>query len=81
MPYWTVDAISTLPDKLKPIPGVVLDPFGGSGTTGLVAKNLMRRWALIDIGHAYLDEQVKVRTGQGMPSKQLDDLPLFSNEN
>lgn len=60
------------------IPGIVLDIFGGSGTTGMVAKSLLRRWALIDIGRGYIDEQMKIRTGQGTPSKALDDLPLFS---
>lgn len=60
------------------VPGIVLDIFGGSGTTGMVAKELMRRWVVMDISHPYLDEQAKVRTGTGMPSKALDGLPLFS---
>jgi len=62
----------------KHIPGIVLDIFGGSGTTGMVAKELMRRWVVMDISHTYLDEQAKVRTGTGMPSQALDGLPLFS---
>jgi hypothetical protein len=70
--------LATCEHKGEPIPGIVLDIFGGSGTTGMVAKGLMRRWAVMDISRPYLDEQAKIRTGQGMPSKALDDLPLFS---
>ena len=49
-----------------------------SGTTGMVAKELLRRWVVMDISRPYLDEQAKVRTGTGTPSKALDELPLFS---
>ena len=61
-------------------PGIVLDIFGGSGTTGMVAKELMRRWVVMDISRPYLDEQAKVRTGTGTPSKALEGLPMFENE-
>jgi DNA modification methylase len=37
-------------------PGVVLDPFVGSGTTPKVARKLGRRWIGIDISEAYLKE-------------------------
>lgn len=59
------------------VPGIVLDPFGGSGTTGMVAKQLMRRWVVMDISMPYIDEQAKVRTGEGTPSIGLTGLPLF----
>lgn len=36
-----------------PIDGVVLDPFGGAGTTGLVAEKLDRKWILIELSEAY----------------------------
>lgn len=58
-------------------PGIVLDIFGGSGTTGMVAKQLMRQWVVMDISRPYLDEQAKIRTKTGTPSKGTDGLPLF----
>ena len=36
-------------------PGVVLDPFGGSGTVGRVARRLGRRFILIDIKPEYCE--------------------------
>ena len=36
-----------------PVGGMVLDPFGGAGTTGLVAKQLGRRATLIELNPAY----------------------------
>lgn len=43
--------------------GVVLDPFGGSGTTGKVAGELGRKWILFDRSQAYA-EIAKRRTAQ-----------------
>ena len=60
-------------------PGIVLDIFGGSGTTGMVAKELLRRWVVMDISRPYLDEQSKIRTRTGTPSKTLEGLPLFED--
>jgi DNA modification methylase len=37
-----------------PIPATVLDPFAGSGTTGMVAQRLSRRAVLIDLSVEYL---------------------------
>ena len=37
-------------------PAVVLDPFAGSGTTGLVANRLGRRAILIDLSADYIDQ-------------------------
>lgn len=34
---------------------LVLDPFNGSGTTGIVCKNLKRRYIGIDIDAEYLE--------------------------
>ena len=37
------------------IPATVLDPFSGSGTTGMVALNLGRNYIGIDLNPDYLD--------------------------
>ena len=35
-------------------PGIVLDPFGGSGTTGIVSKHLKRKAILIELNAEYI---------------------------
>jgi DNA modification methylase len=39
----------------EPVPCAVLDPFGGSGTVGLVASRLGRDATLIDLSRKYVD--------------------------
>jgi DNA modification methylase len=34
---------------------LVYDPFGGSGTTGIVAENLNRKWVMSEIHKKYID--------------------------
>lgn len=51
------------PRLRDPIPATVLDPFAGSGTTGLVAQSLSRRAILIDLNPEYI-EQALTRTQQ-----------------
>jgi DNA modification methylase len=46
---------SALPAS-RPVPATVLDPFAGSGTTGLVAQRLSRRAVLIDLNADYLGQ-------------------------
>ena len=41
------------------LPGVVLDPFAGSGTTGRVAKDLGRKAILIEIEERYCEIAAK----------------------
>lgn len=53
-----------------PIGGTVLDPFGGSGTTGLVADRLQRSATLIELNPEYVVMAAR-RVDQGA-------LPLFS---
>jgi DNA modification methylase len=60
------------------VPGIVLDPFAGTGTTGMVAKELGRRWIAMDISMPYLDDQARYRTKWGVQKTKVDDLPLFS---
>ena len=51
------------------VPAVVLDPFSGSGTVGLVAQRLHRDAILIEINGEYCDmAELRIR----------DDVPLFS---
>jgi DNA modification methylase len=38
-----------------PLDGVVLDPFGGSGTTGIVAANNSRNSVLLEVNKEYID--------------------------
>jgi DNA modification methylase len=49
--------------------GTVLDPFGGAGTTGLVADRLQRSAVLIELNPAYIDIAQRRITG---------DAPLFA---
>jgi DNA modification methylase len=46
-----------------PAGGVVLDPFGGSGTVGLVAEHHARNWLLFDLNPKYA-AIAKKRTAQ-----------------
>jgi DNA modification methylase len=41
---------------VDPIPATVLDPFAGSGTTGMVSQSLSRRAVLIDLSMDYLGQ-------------------------
>lgn len=70
----------------SPKGGIVLDPFNGSGTTGLVAQQLGRRYVGLDLSFAYL---MLARERLGMitleewtngikASDNHADLPLFS---
>jgi hypothetical protein len=52
-----------------PLGGRVLDPFGGSGTTGLVADRLKRNATLIDLNRDYVE----------MARNRIEiDAPLFA---
>jgi DNA modification methylase len=76
----TPDAhFATFPSKLVqpcilagcPAGGVVLDPFGGSGTVGRVAEDLGRHWLLFDLSPDYA-EIAKRKTAQtGLLSRCL----------
>jgi hypothetical protein len=63
--------------QTEAMPGIVVDPFVGSGTTVMVAQQLLRRGIGFDLSMEYLDLQATLRTGIGSPSNQLDNLPLF----
>lgn len=60
--------------------GVVLDPFGGAGTTALVALRHGRRAALIELNPAYAQmSRRRIETEWRVPQKtEIEDLgPLF----
>jgi DNA modification methylase len=44
--------------------GTVLDPFSGSGTTGLAAGKHGRRYVGIDLSSEYLDLSLRTRLSQ-----------------
>jgi site-specific DNA-methyltransferase (cytosine-N4-specific) len=47
-------ALPTFFIKLLTMPGqIVVDPFGGTGTTGLAAERLGRRWLVTEIDSKY----------------------------
>lgn len=52
------------------VPGVVLDPFLGSGTTAKVARELGRRWIGVDISETFLKEAVDKIEGNKRPDGQ-----------
>ena len=55
-----------------PEDGTVLDPFGGSGTTGLVADRLGRNAQIIELNKDYIDIANK---------RVMNDAPLFTDVN
>ena len=59
------------------VPGLVLDPFAGTGTTLLVAKELGLRAVGLDISGEYLRDQAAVRVLKRTPAGALAGLPLF----
>ena len=66
-------------DTIMPI---VFDPFGGSGTTAIVARNLGRRAIMLDLSMEYLQKaQSRMSLGFGSTAQggngNLSDLPMF----
>ena len=77
-------------DAGDPIPMIVLDPFCGSGTTGVVARELGHHFIGLDLSRKYLVSEAQVRLGldklrayvegRGVDgSGGLDGLPMFEN--
>ena len=55
-----VHAVVTSPPH-DPAPMMILDPFAGSGTTGVVARELGHHAVLLDLSYTYLNEQARSR--------------------
>ena len=51
-------------DAGDPVPATVLDPFAGSGTTADVARQLGRRWQLIELSREYCDSHIIPRLSE-----------------
>ncbi len=72
-----------------PIPATVLDPFGGSGTTAVVALSLSRNAILCELSEEYAAMartriETKATTNWQTPtgtSADFDELPLFGEYN
>src|SRR5437764_14442117 len=64
---------------LCPEGGLVLDPFGGSGTTGLAALSAGRRCVLIDNNEQYCQAAIKRLRDEGAAQKHelLTEQTLF----
>lgn len=52
---WRPDCACNFPAPLTPVPDTVLDPFGGAGTTALVADQLQRDAVLVELNPTYSD--------------------------
>jgi len=59
-------------DAGEPVPCLVLDPFGGAGTVGLVAQALKRRYILCEIKQEYAD-MAAIRLRAGGDEKLMDE--------
>lgn len=55
---------------------IILDPFMGSGTTAIAAKNLNRRFIGFEINKSFYEEFLK-RINKIIPKDELSDLPIF----
>jgi len=53
---WRPDCVCNFPAPPTPVPDVVLDPFGGAGTTALVADQLQRDAVLVELNPTYAGE-------------------------
>ena len=65
----TAMAAGSAGTRYDPVPCTILDPFGGSGTTGLVAGRLGRDAILIELNPEYV-EMARRRI--------VEDAPLFA---
>lgn len=62
----------------SPVPCTVLDPFGGSGTTGMVARQECRQCILIELNPEYAAMHRERVEKRKMMSAADEDLPLLA---
>jgi DNA modification methylase len=62
----------------EPRPCIVLDPFNGSGTTGMVARKHGRRFVGMDLNPTYLRELALPRAEGKQTAASIASLPLFA---
>lgn len=59
---------------------LILDPFGGTGTTAVVAKRLRRNFITIEISRGYYDIILKRLEGKITEIKRSKNLEFFENQ-
>jgi 16S rRNA G966 N2-methylase RsmD len=67
-------------DPLPTRPCLVLDPFGGSGTTGMVASRMGRSYVLCELSPKYVEiakKRIASVSMQKLDAKP-EDAPLFN---
>ena len=61
-------------------PSVVLDPFCGSGTVGMVARQYGRKFIGLDLSLEYLRDIALPRSENNQTKEAIETLPLFGGE-
>ena len=68
-------------EPYEPVPCMVLDPFGGSCTTGLVAEQLGRDSVLIEINPEYAEMgERRIQAGLPLTSRKNNETGVFRLE-
>jgi len=83
-PYSGAHFATFPPDLVEPMVlagcmegGVVLDPFCGSGTVGMVCRKHKRKFVGLDLSIKYLSELALPRSEEQQTKASIEELPLF----
>lgn len=60
------------------VPGILLDPFCGSGTSGAVARQCSVGFVGVDISFEYLNQQAMWRAERRISLEKIEKMPLFA---